>query len=264
LCDVDSLQSEDLLSLRQKDMLHHFAFAFIPLNFTILPDYAEISEAKLHEFLDWEIEMSTRLASSLFTHAIVLPLSGNDSLLLFVWGIEKETWESGADKFREKLIKISKQITQLGIDVLVSEFYPAIDADTTKQIAQDPARALKQMQKEYSLGGKGSYSDVVEKALQYILSNVEKRIMLQDVADFVCVSPGYLSTLFKREYHQNLMDFVNQAKIDQACELLNENKYRINEIAYMLGFENAYYFARIFRRYVGVAPSAYRGNNSMI
>lgn len=254
LCDPE--QPQDLLILRQKNMLVHFAFAYISLNFTVLPHYAELSEEKHREILDWEMDISTRLAASFFANSLILSLADDGSLLLFVWGIQPLAWKIDADRFRERLIKISKQITQLGVEVLPSEWYSDITAETQGS----PARLLKRMRKEYILSGKGMYSDVVEKALQYILTNVEKRIMLQDVADFVSISPGYLSTLFKREYHQNLMDFVNQTKVDHACELLKDNKYRINEIAYMLGFESAYYFTRIFRRYIGVSPSEFRVN----
>ena len=50
---------------------------------------------------------------------------------------------------------------------------------------------------------------LLEKARQYVLDNVDKRIMLQDVADHICISPGYLSALFKKQYDQTLVEFIN-------------------------------------------------------
>jgi two-component system response regulator YesN len=114
------------------------------------------------------------------------------------------------------------------------------------------------MERQYYLTGSETHPEIVKKARQYILDNVEKRIMLQEVAEYVCISPGYLSTLFRREYKQNLVDFINQAKIDLACELLRENKYRINEISYKVGFDNAFYFTRVFHRRTGLTPSEYQ------
>ena len=264
------LPPEDAGLLAEEGMLSRFAFAFIPLNFAVLPEYPEIPREERQKILDWEIEIAERLCSSFFPRTFLFPhtgAGGADSLLLFAWegaaspnsgltdhpgGLNPETWESGIVRFRERFIKMSGQITRLGVDVLASGFYETAD------LPESPARALARIKQQYYLTSKEAHSEVVKKARQYILDNVEKRIMLQEVAEYVCISPGYLSTLFRREYKQNLVDFINQAKIDLACELLRENRYRINEISYKLGFENAFYFTRVFHRRTGLTPSEYQ------
>ena len=82
--------------------------------------------------------------------------------------------------------------------------------------------------------------------------------LLQDAADYVCISPGYLSALFKKQYNQNFVDYINEVKTNRACELIREGKYRIYEISYMLGFENAYYFTRVSKRHTGMTPTEYQ------
>ena len=99
---------------------------------------------------------------------------------------------------------------------------------------------------------------LLEKARQYVRDNVDKRILLQDAADYVCLSPGYLSALFKKQYNQSFVDFINEEKCRRACELICQEKHRINEISYMLGFENAYYFTRVFKRHTGMTPTEYQ------
>ena len=47
------------------------------------------------------------------------------------------------------------------------------------------------------------------------------------------------------------MDFVNRTKMEYACHLLEEKKMMVMEIAYRLGIENAYYFSKVFRKYIG-------------
>lgn len=101
-------------------------------------------------------------------------------------------------------------------------------------------------------------SNPVEKARQYVRGHVDERILLQDVADYVGLSPSYLSALFKKEYNQNFVDFINETKMHRACELIRDGKYRIYEISYMLSFENAYYFTRVFRRHMGMTPTEYQ------
>ena len=100
--------------------------------------------------------------------------------------------------------------------------------------------------------------ELIEKAKQYVLDNVEKKIMLQDVADYVCISPGYLSALFKKMYNQNFSDYINHVKMERACELIREGRYRIYEISDMLSFENAYYFSQVFKRHIGMTPTGYQ------
>lgn len=100
-------------------------------------------------------------------------------------------------------------------------------------------------------------SEPVERARQYVLSHIEERLLLQDVANEVCISAGYLSTLFKKQYNQSFVSFINQAKVEHACRLIRERKYLISEISCRLSFENAYYFARVFKKYMGMSPSEY-------
>lgn len=103
-----------------------------------------------------------------------------------------------------------------------------------------------------------SKSELAEKARNYVLENVEKRIMLQDAADFVNLSPSYLSALFKKEYRQNFVDFINETKMERACLLIRKGSYRIYEISYMLGFDNAYYFTKVFKKHTGLTPTEYQ------
>lgn len=122
-------------------------------------------------------------------------------------------------------------------------------------------RWLQQFKNELSnvldKSSKGQF-EIVEKVKQYVQDNIYERIMLQDVAEHVCISPGYLSSVFKKLYNQNLVDYINEAKMDRACKIIQEDKYRIGEIAYMLNFENAYYFTRVFKRYIGMTPTEYQ------
>jgi two-component system response regulator YesN len=105
------------------------------------------------------------------------------------------------------------------------------------------------------------HTDMIEKTRQYILDNLERHISLRDVAAHVCISPGYLSTVFKKEYNRNLIDYINLIKMERACELIRQKKYRICEISYKVGFDNAYYFTRVFHRHIGLSPSEYKKGN---
>lgn len=100
--------------------------------------------------------------------------------------------------------------------------------------------------------------DLIEKAKQYAKNNINKKASLQDVARHIGMSTSYFSSFFKQETGQNFVDYANALKIIKAKELLESQKYRMNEIAYMLGFENAYYFSKVFRKYTGTTPTKYQ------
>lgn len=118
------------------------------------------------------------------------------------------------------------------------------------EFSQQVISVLEQMtSSKYELG---------EKVKRYVRENVKERIMLQDVADAVSISPSYLSALFKKEYGQNLVDYINAQKRERAKELIREGRYRIYEISYMLSFENAYYFTKVFKRHTGMTPKEYQ------
>lgn len=99
---------------------------------------------------------------------------------------------------------------------------------------------------------------LAERARRYVTEHVEDCINLQETAEYVGVSAGYLSTIFKREYKQSFVDFVNRTKMEYACHLLEEKKMMVMEIAYRLGYENAYYFSKVFRKYIGMPPTDYQ------
>lgn len=99
---------------------------------------------------------------------------------------------------------------------------------------------------------------LADKARRYVVDHIESCISLQEAADYVGVSAGYLSTIFKREYNQSFVDFVNSTKIEYACRMLEDNELMVMEIAYRLGFENAYYFSKVFRKYMGMSPTDYQ------
>lgn len=118
------------------------------------------------------------------------------------------------------------------------------------EFSQQVISVLEQMtSSKYELG---------EKVKRYVRENVNERIMLQDVADAVSILPSYLSALFKKEYGQNLVDYINAQKMERAKELIREGRYRIYEISYMLSFENAYYFTKVFKRHTGMTPKEYQ------
>jgi two-component system response regulator YesN len=102
--------------------------------------------------------------------------------------------------------------------------------------------------------GKDSY---VSKAKKYIHENVNKRIMLEDLSNEIGVSAGYLSGTFSKQCEISLIEYINKVKVEKAIKMIKERPYKIYEISNELGFDNSYYFSRVFKKQTGKTLSAY-------
>ncbi len=77
----------------------------------------------------------------------------------------------------------------------------------------------------------------------------------------VFVSPSYLFRLFKKKMGVTPMRYRNLVRIDKAKLLLLDRTLTIEEVAERVGFEDAKYFARVFKKETGASPSAFRTRN---
>lgn len=97
----------------------------------------------------------------------------------------------------------------------------------------------------------------VRRAIKYINENYKNEISLEDVAEHVYLSTVHMSRLFKKETGKNLMDYVNMVRIEKAKALLNTHKYKIYEVAEMVGFKDNHYFSTMFKKYAHMTPTEY-------
>lgn len=100
---------------------------------------------------------------------------------------------------------------------------------------------------------------LIIKAKKYIMEHFTEEINLNEVAATLNISPGYLSTIFKQHTGVCFTDYVTENKIEHAKKLLKENAYKIYEISDMLGYQNAYYFSKVFKKVTGMTPSEFLG-----
>ena len=105
---------------------------------------------------------------------------------------------------------------------------------------------------------KSNLSPAIRTAKIFIANNYKQDIGLGDVAKVVNLSSVYFSGLFKKEIGENFVDYLNRVRIDAAKILLKDVRNNIGEIAEQCGFSDTRYFAKIFKRSVGITPSDYR------
>jgi two-component system, response regulator YesN len=106
---------------------------------------------------------------------------------------------------------------------------------------------------EYNANNKSqTYSYIISKSMDFIKQNYHNNITLEDVANNVEISKSYLSLLFKQETGINFTTFLTNYRIEMAKKLLISSNDKIYEIAGKVGFENPYYFSKVFRGITGM------------
>jgi AraC-like DNA-binding protein len=95
-------------------------------------------------------------------------------------------------------------------------------------------------------------------ALSYVEQNYSGKLRMGTAARLCDLSPFQFSRNFKKESGFAFRDFVVRVRIQRAAELMRHSKISVTDAAFGVGFNDLSYFARMFRRQLGVSPSHYR------
>jgi AraC-like DNA-binding protein len=109
-----------------------------------------------------------------------------------------------------------------------------------------------------SLSSKENKRDFADDAIHFMRENINKRLTLKDISDYVGFSISHFSTLFQKRTGFSPLNYFTQLKIQQACHYLDFSDMKINQISIMIGFDDPFYFSRIFTKTMGVSPTEYR------
>ena len=93
---------------------------------------------------------------------------------------------------------------------------------------------------------------------RYLEDNYMFDISLDSVGEILHISPAYLSAQFKKYQKMNFLDCLTELRINAAKELLADPFRSSAEVASMVGYEDASYFARAFKKRTGETPTQYR------
>ncbi|HEY5587322.1 MAG TPA: response regulator [Candidatus Paceibacterota bacterium] len=101
---------------------------------------------------------------------------------------------------------------------------------------------------------------LINEAKKFIQQNYTKAITLSDVANYLQISPSYLSFLYKEVTGENYIHFLTLCRMEQAKFLLQDVKYKVYEISSMVGYETPRYFSELFKKFIGKSPLEYRNS----
>lgn len=130
--------------------------------------------------------------------------------------------------------------------------------NTTAEIDLAAAKALDKYLQAVQRNNGIKNHQIIHGIKEFVRKNYNKNLTLEEIAASVYLSSYYVSRIFKEEQAITVMDYVTQVRLEEAKKLLRNPCYQIDEIAEKLGYNDASYFSKVFRRNVGMSPTQFR------
>lgn len=125
----------------------------------------------------------------------------------------------------------------------------AVQAATLKQLTQILLRVVMQ-EKEMP--------NELYEALFYVQNNYQKPITLREVARQSGYTTNYFGTMFSRRMGMHFRTYLNQVRLEHACQLLQSTSMSAQEIMHRVGFSDYSYFSNLYKEKFGVTPQLSR------
>ena len=103
-----------------------------------------------------------------------------------------------------------------------------------------------------------AYDHMIDNVISEIREHYMEDISLTSLSAKYNISMGHLSKMIKESLKVNFSDYIASLRIQRAKELLRDDRLSIQEIAEIVGYNDYFYFTKVFKRVEGISPSKYR------
>jgi len=98
----------------------------------------------------------------------------------------------------------------------------------------------------------------INSVIKYALENYRKNVTVDEVSTLIHMTPTAFCKFFKKHTKKTFVAFLNEIRIEKACQLLvNKRAENISEAAYQCGFNTAVHFNRVFRSIMHISPTQF-------
>lgn len=104
-------------------------------------------------------------------------------------------------------------------------------------------------------------SNVVKIILEYFDNNYMNNVSLDDMSRNMYLSSVYISKVFKEKTGESPINYLINLRLEKAKDLLISTESQIKTIAQSVGYNDAYYFSKLFKKYYGHSPCKFRSIN---
>src|SRR5580704_13815626 len=112
-----------------------------------------------------------------------------------------------------------------------------------------------------ALGMASEIAERIGRSIAYMVEHLDEPLQVSTLAAQASVSPSHYFALFKRQTGTAPIDFFIRLRMNHARELLESTCSSVKEVAATLGYDDPFYFSRVFKSVHQVAPAEYRKRN---
>lgn len=107
---------------------------------------------------------------------------------------------------------------------------------------------------------RGNAKEDIRYVLLYIREHYAEDLSLARIAGWICLTPNYLCTLFKRTAGVSLNTYIERIRMEKAAFFLITEDIRLQDLARRVGYRHSSYFCRCFRKFYGMTPNQFRNS----
>ena len=146
-----------------------------------------------------------------------------------------------------------------------------LDDSVSVRLSEKAGQSVLDMMRweNYLLGRAFAYEEevqksqtIIEKINEYIHEHYKENIGRNEIGAAFFLVPEYLAKMYKKKTGQNLKDYINGYRLQQAKRLLNSQEMKVSDVASEVGFDNFSYFSTLFKKEYDMTPNEYRKSRS--
>lgn len=157
------------------------------------------------------------------------------------------------NEIKRSVVKLDVQIPGFSVNDLFQPDY-LLNFNSLAELKQDLASLLGRF-----LGlNHMEEGTLINRVRQYMQEHYAENISLSKIAQEHYLNPSYLSQLFKSKTGENISRFLEDIRVEKAKELLSSLSLPVVDVAFLVGYNDARYFSKVFKKNTGVLPSVYQ------
>lgn len=162
----------------------------------------------------------------------------------------------------ERLVSLSGIHEENRMMFLFDLLFRALEGDYTLgnfiYLSQVLSLILGELYQRERRGAAGEGSRRATDVIRYMVRHLDQPLTLEQLAQEFDMSKSGLNAVFQKHTGRSPMDFFIRLKMKEACKILRSTDLRVYEAAQRVGYQDPYYFSRIFRKVVGISPREYQ------
>jgi ligand-binding sensor protein/AraC-like DNA-binding protein len=167
-------------------------------------------------------------------------------------------------KMTELLVILSRVACQMGLE---ADTFQGINSQAIAQIYQNDSiesicvlasRAVDAYLETFEQFGEKSENPNIGIMVDYIENHYPENLSVDAIAESACLSTGHAGRIFKEQLGMPIMDYVLKVRVEKSKKLLLNPHYQIQTIAESVGYGDAGYFTKVFRKVEGITPTQFR------